>query len=323
MFGRRKAESGLNAQPRASHPSMMRWRTGAFAAWCGVVVLAFAGVLRDAVRSSLDQSYSSYVVLVPCIVAYLIWSGRASIFVQPKFAVIHGAALAAAALLFTMAVRLFGLSPGTLALVDLKLLSVFLLFIAGFVAAYGTYATKKSVFPFLLLVLMLPAPPVVVEKIVYFLRTGSTALSYALFSAIGIPVYRDGFLLRVPRVTIEVANECSGINSSMALLVTMLLIAREALRTTSRRVVLVLLAIPLSLVKNAVRIVVLTLLAVYVDPSFLTGRLHHQGGFVFFLLALAIMFPVLWLLQRSERNQRARGSAPTAASHAVTQAAGR
>ncbi|MGD0404951.1 MAG: archaeosortase/exosortase family protein, partial [Candidatus Acidiferrales bacterium] len=62
----------------------------------------------------------------------------------------------------------------------------------------------------------------------------------------------------------------------------------------------IVLVFPVSIVKNAIRIVTLTLLGVYVDPSFLRGNLHHDGGFVFFLLALAIIFPVLLILQKSE-----------------------
>jgi hypothetical protein len=38
----------------------------------------------------------------------------------------------------------------------------------------------------------------------------------------------------------------------------------------------------------------------YVDPGFLTGRLHHQGGIVFFLIGLLLLLPVLWFLQRGE-----------------------
>ena len=73
----------------------------------------------------------------------------------------------------------------------------------------------------------------------------------------------------------------------------------------------VLLVLPVSIVKNAIRIVTLTLLSVYVDPSFLRGSLHHDGGFVFFLLALAILFPVLLLLQKSEgRPAPPTGSIP-------------
>ncbi|MGB2635881.1 MAG: archaeosortase/exosortase family protein, partial [Candidatus Acidiferrum sp.] len=66
----------------------------------------------------------------------------------------------------------------------------------------------------------------------------------------------------------------------------------------------VLLSIPLALLKNGVRIVTLTLLSIYVDPSFLTGRLHKQGGFIFFLLALAMLAPVLKLLEKSEGGPR-------------------
>ncbi|MGA9484184.1 MAG: archaeosortase/exosortase family protein, partial [Candidatus Acidiferrales bacterium] len=59
---------------------------------------------------------------------------------------------------------------------------------------------------------------------------------------------------------------------------------------------------PVAILKNGIRITTLTLLSIYVDPGFLTGNLHHEGGFVFFFLALAILFPALLFLQRSERS---------------------
>ena len=54
-------------------------------------------------------------------------------------------------------------------------------------------------------------------------------------------------------------------------------------------------------VKNGIRIATLTILAQYVDPGFLYGRLHREGGVVFFLLGLVLLLPILWLLQRSEK----------------------
>jgi exosortase/archaeosortase family protein len=54
------------------------------------------------------------------------------------------------------------------------------------------------------------------------------------------------------------------------------------------------------LVKNGIRIATLTLLANYVNPAFLTGRLHHQGGIVFFLIGLALLLPVYWALRKGE-----------------------
>jgi exosortase/archaeosortase family protein len=63
----------------------------------------------------------------------------------------------------------------------------------------------------------------------------------------------------------------------------------------------------MAILKNAIRIVSLTLLSVHVDPGFLTGQLHHEGGIVFFALALALTFPILVLLRSLEaRRIRAR-----------------
>ena len=70
------------------------------------------------------------------------------------------------------------------------------------------------------------------------------------------------------------------------------------------KALLALAVIPLTIVKNGIRIVSLTLLAVHVNPSFLTGQLHHEGGIVFFVLALLLLSPLFRLLQRSEPNYR-------------------
>ncbi len=67
----------------------------------------------------------------------------------------------------------------------------------------------------------------------------------------------------------------------------------------------VLVAIPLAVVKNGIRIFTLAVLGTYVDPTFLTGRLQHNGGILFFLLALAVIFGVLRILQRAEARRDA------------------
>ena len=64
--------------------------------------------------------------------------------------------------------------------------------------------------------------------------------------------------------------------------------------------ILILVAVPLLIVKNGIRIVTLALLSIYVDPSFLTGSLHHQGGIVFFLVALGFLAFALRSLQHLE-----------------------
>jgi exosortase len=128
---------------------------------------------------------------------------------------------------------------------------------------------------------------------------------------VGTPVSRHGFLLSVPGVTIEVAKECSSIRSSIALFITCLLAAHLYLRTVWKKFVFVVLGLLVSVVKNGIRISTLTLLSVYVDPGFLYGRLHRQGGFVFFLIALLLLLPVFLWMEKSDKL-REPGTSPNA-----------
>jgi exosortase len=263
----------VNRYHRGLKQVSMRNRTAGFCLWCLAVVGILWFVFDKAIRESLATTYHSHLVVVPLAVAYMIWSSRDRIFLTPSYST-------------RTAVRL----------------SIAPIFVLGVACLLGSRLSPA------LLLLMAPIPTVVADKIISFLQAGSTELTRLIFVAIGIPVLREGFVLRIPGVSIEVARECSGINSTIALVITLLVVAYETLRTTSRRVLLLLLSIPLSIIKNAVRIVTLTLLAIYVDPSFLTGRLHHQGGFVFFLIALILMYPVWRLLQKGERREYERAN---------------
>jgi exosortase/archaeosortase family protein len=61
---------------------------------------------------------------------------------------------------------------------------------------------------------------------------------------------------------------------------------------------------PLTVAKNALRIVAITLLANQVDMRFLTGHwIHRSGGLPFFAAALALFIPLVWMLRKSEGRQ--------------------
>ncbi len=278
-------------------------RGRAHAAFAGLVILSslvFWKALHELAVFSLNQESSSHILLIPFVSAYLLYSERSRIFgiVQPS-PYSGSAVVLAAVAMYVFAVSWLAsrrpdefLSAATLAIVAVWL--------GGFLLCYGSSAWRKASFSLLFLLLMVPLPPPVLERSIYWLQQGSTEIAYLLFKAVGVPVLRQGFVLTVPGVAIEVAKECSGIRSSVALFITCLLAAHLFLRTKWRMLLFVLLSLPLAVVKNGIRITTLTLLSVYVDPGFLTGRLHHEGGFVFFFLALAILAPVLLLLQRSE-----------------------
>lgn len=281
----------------------------------GAVVVLFSAPLLHLMRDSLREGYTSHVVLIPAISAYLVWSNRDQIFSSISYGWSKAAQIAAGGVLALIAAECLKARPSFFPF--LIVFSALLFLVSGFAAFWGTTALRKALFPACLLALMLPIPTGIVDRIIHFLQAGSTELTYWMFQALSVPVLRDGFILTVPGVSIEVATECSGINSSTALLIVMLLVAHEALHTAWARVLLVLIVIPLSLVKNAIRIVTLTLLATRVDPGFLTGRLHHEGGFVFFLIALALLYPVVKLLQTIEGRTRPSRQPDPAENHAV------
>jgi exosortase len=150
---------------------------------------------------------------------------------------------------------------------------------------------------------MVPFPDFVLNPIVSLLQQGSAAAAHFLFAAAGVPVEQRGILIHIPGLTVEVARECSSIRSSSMLVVTTMVLAQLLLRSPWRKILVIAAAIPLSVAKNGLRIFAIAMLATRVDPSFLTGRLHRQGGIIFFLIAMAAIFLLLWLLRRGEQQK--------------------
>jgi exosortase/archaeosortase family protein len=90
------------------------------------------------------------------------------------------------------------------------------------------------------------------------------------------------------------------------LVVTTLVLAQLFLSSWWRKVLLVVAAIPLSVAKNGLRIVTIGELGTRVDPAFLSGRLHHNGGILFFGVSVAAICALLWMLWITEHHM-ARG----------------
>jgi len=273
------------------------------------MLLAFATPFSRLIRFALQQEQYSHIILVPLVSAALFFLDRRRIFshVETRWGMGLGLLFAGAAF------HWLGLRHSTSSSENDRLavtiFSVLVIWVGGFVLCYGMRALRTGLFPVLFLFLMVPIPDFILDRVIVWLQTWSAEVSYAVFQLVGVPVLRTGFIFSLPGVTIEVAKECSGIRSSLVMLITSLLAGHLYLQSAWTKAVLPLATLPLLIVKNGIRIVTLTLLSVYVDPGFLTGRLHQQGGVLFFLLALAILAPVLWLLQKSERMVKRRTNA--------------
>jgi len=251
--------------------------------------------------ASHNQS-SSHIVLIPFVAFFLLYLERKDIFSITRTSATSGIALALGGVIFYLLANQKFFPRGGDSPLSLEAFSVVLVWMGGFLLCYGFSALRAGAFPLLFLLLMVPLPDVVLDRVVRALQEGSTEIAYLIFQAVGTPVVREGFVLSMPGVTIEVAKECSSIRSSMALFITCLLAAHLYLRTGWKMLVFVLLSLPVSIIKNGIRIATLTLLSIYVNPGFLTGRLHNEGGFVFFFMALLILCPVFLWLEKSDKG---------------------
>jgi exosortase len=185
--------------------------------------------------------------------------------------------------------------------------SVIVFWLSGFLLFYGSAAFKAGLFPLLFLSLAIPIPSRVFHEIARLLQSGSAWMVSILFTISGTPTYRQDFVFTLPGLAIEVAEACSGIRSTLGIFIITLLGANLLLKSNWSKTALLLAVVPISLFKNAMRIVVISLLAVHWDLRFITGRLHHDGGVVFMMIGLGLMYPLLALLIRSEQKNVASG----------------
>jgi exosortase C (VPDSG-CTERM-specific) len=160
---------------------------------------------------------------------------------------------------------------------------------------------SAAVFPVAFLLFLIPLP----DQVVYWMERGSVLASADVaawfFNITGTPLLREGELFALPGIVLQIAEECSGIRSSWVLFITSLLTSHLFLKSPWRRLVLVAFVIPLGIVRNGFRVLVIGLLCVHIGPQMIDSVIHHQGGPLFFALSLGPLGVLLYWLRRQER----------------------
>jgi exosortase len=135
-------------------------------------------------------------------------------------------------------------------------------------------------------------------------KYASAEVANVLFHFSGTPFLREGLMFQLPSITIEVAQACSGIRSSWVLFMTSILAANLFLKTPWRRFALVVFVIPLAILRNGFRILVIGLLCVNIGPQMINSVIHRRGGPLFFIVSLIPFFVLLWWLQKGDSRTR-------------------
>jgi len=268
----------------------------------GVVISAIMmyGPLTGLFESKLYRNYHDLIPFIPLISAYLIYLKLKDVRDSMQYSFALGMAVIISGIVLYITSNTLGAGLNQNDFATLTVSSSLIALWGAFILVYGIRAFMTVLFPLLFLVFTIPFPYSVMEWIIVFLQKGSTEFANFLFWISQAPYYREGFFFHLPGMSVEVAPQCSGIRSGLALFITALLAGYLFLNSWWRRVILVLLVFPVTMLKNGIRITTLTLLGTYVDPRILQSSLHREGGIPFFILALVLMAPILYFLRRTE-----------------------
>jgi exosortase len=243
-------------------------------------------------------------MLIPLVSGYFIYTGRKEIFSNVEYSYVTGATVIGIGSILYIIGRNQGADLDANDFLSIMTFAAVTSWTGGFIFFYGVSSFRAALFPLLFLIFMVPVPGFIMERIIHFLQFSSATAANMFFTLTGVTFVREGTVFHLPGLSIEVAEQCSGIRSGLSLFITSVIAGHLFLNSGSRKVILALVAFPIAIVKNGMRIVTLSLLGLYVDPGILAGPIHKKGGIPFFIIGLMIMGLVLVLLRKSEAAQK-------------------
>ena len=272
-----------------------------------VLLAVFAQPLLALVNYAAGSELYSYILLIPFVSAYLLYLRRDQL---PKK---HSTDLLLTLVPLAVGLGLFASTqslevaarPQAINTRIVLLTSSFLCCVAaGGFFFFGRDWMRSAAFPLAYLIFMVPMPDAMADALETASKYASAEVANLLFHLSGTPFLRAGLFFQLPNITVEVAQECSGIRSSWVLLMTSILAANLFLKTRWRRFALVAFVIPLAILRNGFRILVIGLLCVNAGPQMIHSLIHRRGGPLFFMLSLIPFFVVLCWLRRNDVRAR-------------------
>lgn len=278
-----------------------------------VLTLAASPWLSQLVQFALRSDLYSHIVLIPAVTIGLIWMRRGES-PQPAGRSIAGAMVCGLLAAATLAYA-FLVSPDPQLEPHHRLTWVIAGYVlaaigAGFWCLGGRFVRAHAV-AFGFLVFMIPMPGWLERATEVGLQHASAEATHALFALSNIPFLRDGQVFRLPSITMEIAQECSGIHSSLVLFIVSIVAGQMFLPPGWRRWTLTLAVIPLAIVRNGFRVFTLGVLCEEIGPHMIHHWIHHRGGPVFFALSLIPFFLLLLALAKVGRGKGPRDERTT------------
>jgi len=256
------------------------WRIATLLALTGWL---YAPILGRLVGQWWSDPNFSHGFFVPVFAGYVLWQDRARLSAIKPAPSIWGLPLIVMSLL-TLILGIFG------AELFISRASILLLAAGIIIFLRGWMTLRAVLFPLIFLVLMIPIPAIVFGQITFPLQILASKLSAWLLPFLGVPVFREGNVINLPAMPLEVAEACSGIRSLLSLTTLAIMYGYLLEKRIGIRVLLGLASIPIAVAANGLRIVGTGLLVQYWDPDKAEGFFHAFSGWLIFVVSLLMLF---------------------------------
>ena len=250
-----------------------------------LVAVLYRGVGLKLVKDWYNLPDFSHGFLIPFFVAYLIWERRAILArtpVRPGWAGMPFVFLG----LLLLLTGLFGAD------LFLSRFSFLVLCVGMIWSLAGRQMLKELRFSLFVLLLAIPLPTLIFNQITFPLQLLASRFASAILPFLDVPVLRDGNIIQLPAMQLEVAEACSGIRSLLSLFTLAVIYGYFIEKRTGKRMLLALASVPIAVAANVARIVGTGLCVQYWDPDKAMGFFHEFSGWLMFLISLALLYLV-------------------------------
>ena len=250
-----------------------------------LVAAVYHTVVAKLVWTWWDDPNFSHGFLVPIFAAYMVWTKKETLLRTELAPAWSGVAV--------VVLALFALLLGTFGAEQYLSRASLILLLAGLVLCFGGWRQLQELrFALLVLLLAIPIPIIIFNNVTFPLQILASKLASSLLPLFGVPVLREGNIIELPAMRLEVAEACSGIRSLMSLFTLAIFYGYFLEKSPLRRTILALSAIPIAIAANAVRILGTGLCVQYWDPDKAQGFFNEFSGWVIFLVSFGCLFVV-------------------------------
>jgi exosortase len=167
---------------------------------------------------------------------------------------------------------------------------------------FGKETFKILLLPVCFLFFMIPLPYILYDAIAFPLKLLIAKYSVLFLDSIGVIILREGNIIMLPNMTLEVADACSGIRSLMSLITLGVALAFIINTTSFKRTLIIVSAIPIAIFTNALRVIITGILAQYWGEKAAEGFFHEFAGLLVFGIAVVILLITGIMLKRKVRE---------------------